>query len=116
MFGSALDFEQAFATIEPMNRTRVRRRRLGLVLAVALAAALGTGPLAGAIGLARPSAPAPVAAHRVVVRPGDTLWAIAERVAPGQDPRPLVDAIVASNHVDPGALVPGQTLVVPASG
>jgi LysM repeat protein len=57
-----------------------------------------------------------VAAHRVVVRPGDTLWAIAERVAPGQDPRPVVDAMVAVNNMDPGALVPGQTLLVPASG
>jgi LysM repeat protein len=55
-----------------------------------------------------------VVARQVVVRPGDTLWAIAERVAPTKDPRPLVDAMVAVNNVDPGALVPGQTLLVPA--
>jgi len=50
----------------------------------------------------------------VVVRPGDTLWLIARRVAPGQDPRGVVDAIVGANGVEAGSLVPGQTLVLPA--
>lgn len=48
-----------------------------------------------------------------VVRPGDTLWSIAEQLAPGEDPRPLVDALARANAVPPGALVPGQVLVVP---
>jgi len=50
----------------------------------------------------------------VVVRPGDTLWSIARRVAPGQDPRGVVDAIADANGVEAGSLVPGQTLVLPA--
>ncbi len=33
-----------------------------------------------------------------VVRPGDTLWAIASRVQPGGDPRPLVDRLQAQLH------------------
>ncbi len=48
-----------------------------------------------------------------VVRPGDTLWSVAEQLAPGEDPRPLVDALARANAVPPGALVPGQVLVVP---
>jgi Tfp pilus assembly protein FimV len=56
-----------------------------------------------------------VARSGYVVRQGDTLWSIAERLAPGEDPRPLVDAISAANGVDAGELVPGQTLVVPAA-
>jgi nucleoid-associated protein YgaU len=47
------------------------------------------------------------------VRPGDTLWSIARGVQDG-DPRPLVDAIQAANRADPGALVPGQVLIIPA--
>ena len=34
--------------------------------------------------------------ERVVVRPGDTLWSIAARLAPASDPRPVVDALVAA--------------------
>lgn len=49
-----------------------------------------------------------------VVRQGDTLWSIAARVAPERDPRSLVDAIAAVNDVSAGALVPGQTLSIPA--
>jgi nucleoid-associated protein YgaU len=79
------------------------------VLAGAVVTGFWAGPLAHAFGASRT---VPVAEHRVVVRAGDTLWSIAHRVAPGEDPRALVDAMAASNHVDPGALVPGQMLVV----
>ena len=49
-----------------------------------------------------------------VVRPGDTLWAIAARLAgPEGDPRPMVDALSSANRLR-GVLVPGQRLVVPA--
>ena len=51
-----------------------------------------------------------------VVREGDTLWSIAERLSPGHDPRPVVDALRQANGVDPGMLVPGSTLVVPERG
>jgi nucleoid-associated protein YgaU len=59
--------------------------------------------------------PAHVTQHRYVVRPGDTLWSIARRIIDG-DPRALVDAIQAANGADPGALVPGQVLLIPAAG
>ena len=58
----------------------------------------------------------PVARSRYVVQQGDTLWSIAAEVAPTEDPRPLVDAISSVNGVDPGALVPGRTIVIPSSG
>jgi hypothetical protein len=29
--------------------------------------------------------------ERIIVEKGDTLWSIAQRVAPGSDPRPFVD-------------------------
>jgi nucleoid-associated protein YgaU len=56
-----------------------------------------------------------VAPHLYVVRPGDTLWSIARRIQDG-DPRPLVDAIQAANRADPGALAPGQVLLIPVAG
>ena len=83
-----------------------------MTLSVALVAGAWAGPMARALGDGRE--PIPAARTSYVVRGGDTLWSIAERVAPGEDPRPLVDAIVTENRVDAGALVPGSTLVIPA--
>ncbi len=95
-----------------MSRTRVRRRRLSLMLTCGLVAAAWVGPVGHALAGADAAA---VASHRYVVRSGDTLWSIASRVARGEDPRPIVDAIAQANNVDAGGLVPGRTLVIPTS-
>jgi LysM domain len=47
------------------------------------------------------------------VKPGDTLWSIAHRIAPGQDPRPVVDELIAANHLQ-GSLQAGQAIDLPA--
>ena len=54
-------------------------------------------------------------ARRVhVVRQGESLWTIAQRITgPQGDPRPVVDRIVAMNHVRQGVIQPGQELRVP---
>jgi len=113
MFGSALDSERPFDTIRPMSRTRVRRRRLAVLATGAVLAGFWAGPVVHALGGS--AQPVPASSHSYVVRPGDTLWSIADRVAPGQDPRPIVDAIAGANGVDPGAIVPGQSLIIPTS-
>ena len=97
-----------------MTRTRVRRRRLAVLATGAVVAGFWAGPVASALGGSAP--PVPISARSYVVRPGDTLWAIAGRLAPARDPRPVVDAIVRANDVAAGDLVPGQTLVVPLAG
>lgn len=48
-----------------------------------------------------------------VVRPGDTLWEIAKRLAPGDDPRRLVQAIIDENRLGPAPIWPGQRLYLP---
>ncbi|HET9005593.1 MAG TPA: LysM peptidoglycan-binding domain-containing protein [Actinomycetes bacterium] len=47
-----------------------------------------------------------------MVEPGDTLWSIARRVAPGRDPRPVVDGLIDANHLR-GGLQVGQELSIP---
>jgi len=110
MFEFLLDSEQAFDRLNPVNRTRVRRRRLAVTLILGSIGASWAVPAVKALGAG--SEPVRVSSTSYVVRQGDTLWTIAERLSPGEDPRPVVDALASVNDLDPGALVPGQALVV----
>ena len=49
--------------------------------------------------------------QRYRVKPGETLWSIAEKTFPG-DPREGVWKMRERNHLDSATIVPGQVLVV----
>jgi hypothetical protein len=92
------------------QRAVYRRRRvlaalvgLGLLLTVARA-----GATLGGAALATPER-LPHVQH-VVAQPGDTLWSIASRVAPGHDLRPIVDAMV--DTLGTSTVVAGETITV----
>lgn len=96
-------------------RLTVRGRRvlagfaaLPAVLALTFAIVSGGGALASGEG----SAPAGTF-EQVTVMPGDTLWSIAETVAPESDPRDVIDAIMRLNALPSGALVSGEQLSIP---
>ena len=84
----------------------MRARLFAVVLVVASFLLVAPG-LARGVG---PDRPAPQVTY--VVQPGDTLWSIARRVAPGQDPRPVVDGLIRANDVR-GGLEAGQELTIP---
>ncbi|WP_246155401.1 LysM peptidoglycan-binding domain-containing protein [Saccharopolyspora hirsuta] len=52
----------------------------------------------------------------IEVRAGDTLWGIADRVAPDSDPRAVVARIAELNGLDAATVETGRLLVVPVSG
>jgi Tfp pilus assembly protein FimV len=83
------------------------RARLLAIVAIVAAFLLVVPGLAKGDG---PERPAPRVHY--VVQPGDTLWSIARRVAPGRDPRPVVDGMVEANDLH-GGLQAGQELSVP---
>lgn len=106
-------------TLTPAPRTQLRltvrgRRVLAGLVAVPVAAAIGFAVLSGGSALASGEASTPGSFATVTVMPGDTLWSIAAEVAPESDPRDVVDAIARLNLVDPGALVVGDELSIPA--
>jgi hypothetical protein len=91
----------------------VRRRRTLLVLMALLLGVLAL-PLGGAGGTSHaPGSALAGTGHPAayVVRPGDTLWTIAERFDPTGDPRPLVARMEAQLGTD--TVVPGEEVRLP---
>jgi hypothetical protein len=60
-----------------------------------------------------PAAPRPYPV--IVVQPGDTLWTIADRVAPDRDPRAVIHQIREINSLPSASIRAGQRLAVPSS-
>lgn len=97
--------------------------RLALVALVSVLAVAGLAMSTGTSGQGSVSGPAAsvavpaaadgsVAVH--VVQPGDTLWSIAAAVAPGSDPRPIVDEL--ARRSGGAGLQPGQRIAVEGLG
>jgi len=102
----------AHRAVAPARRLRLTRR--GRAVLVLLPAVLALS--SAFVGMSAPFAQAdPAASSRtVVVRTGDTLWAIAERVAPARDPRDVVAALERANHLAGAVVLAGSRLEVPA--
>ena len=91
-----------------------KRRVVVVLLAVALVLVMARA--GAALGGSTPAAPERHPAHSsvthaaatTVVRPGDSLWTVAERLAPNDDPRPVVDALSEARHGT--VLTPGETI------
>ena len=93
--------------------------RRGRVLAVLVFAAV----LLGAFSLGRTAseAAAPttsastVQVEHTTVQPGDSLWSVARRVAPENDPRAVVEQIRRLNELTSAEIQVGQQLLLPVA-
>lgn len=98
------------------------RRPLRLTLrGRAVFAALAAAPLLAGLLFASVTTPASAGNESgvasfttVTVESGDSLWSIAERVAPAADPREVVSELKRLNALEDSALVAGQSLAIPA--
>jgi hypothetical protein len=94
-----------------MSRAVYWRRRLVVAL-VGVLLVLVMAQAGAALGSSTLTAPErrPASAHviTITVRPGDSLWSIAQRLAPGEDPRPIVDSLEQARHGTP--LQPGEKI------
>lgn len=104
----------------PATPSRLRLTRRGRVVFTTLAsvplilwaiiAVLGSGVAAADIGSS-----AGASFDYVTVGAGDSLWAIAESIAPHDDPRVVIDEIMRLNGLADMVLEPGQRLALPAA-
>ncbi len=82
---------------------------LALLAVVVAATVLLTGGASALAGTDRPA----VAHERVTVLPGQTVWQIAERAAPGADPRETVQRILDLNGLQTAQVEAGTALLLP---
>jgi hypothetical protein len=106
---AAVASSRALRVRQPVRLTR--RGRLAVTLALV---AVSTGLL----GLAQPQAFAlgrgdGATTQRITVRPGETLWAIAGRVAPDADPRSTIARLESLNHLTSSTVPAGSVLLLP---
>lgn len=107
-------------TTTPTIRLRMTvrgRRALALLVAapvIAVGALAGAGVLGDALASAVATASTPTADFEYIsVLPGQSLWQIAQSIAPGADPRDVVAEIEMLNGIA-GAIQPGEQLAIPA--
>ena len=100
--------------VAPLRLTR--RGRVVVALAAALLATLVSLLLAG-VAQATNDGPSPRAARenlvQVIVRPGQSLWSVAESADPGQDTRVVIQQIIDLNSLNGDTVSAGQQLWVP---
>ena len=97
----------------PAGRTRLTRRgRLVLlVLAVGIVlAGISVGRAGSQAATATETGPA---LTQTTVQQGETLWTVAQRIAPGNDPREIIAQIRRINHLHDSSLQAGQQLLLP---
>lgn len=114
---SVMTFTPARVAPAPKLRLTRRGRLVITVLAVALVALVGLGLLRALEGsaLAGTSGSGQQALTTVVVKQGQTLWQVAQSVDPAGDPRDMVLRIEQINGLQSTRIVPGQSLLVPAT-
>lgn len=103
----------------PATRLRLTlrgRRVLALLAALPAVVALSVAVLGGGAALASRDVGAPAGSFETItVSHGDSLWTIAEEIAPGLDPRDVVDELVRLNALDSVGVQAGQSLAIPSA-
>jgi hypothetical protein len=102
----------------PGATMRLRLTRRGRVVLTSLAAIpLVVGALFFALnggGAAAIGDQAHVHFQYVTVEPGQSLWSIAETVAPNADPRDVIADVVSLNQLESAVVSPGQRIAIPS--
>jgi len=117
---TARSFDNSSASVRaarrsPQPRLRLTRRGRGVLLTLAatplVIAALFFALNGGGAVASLESSPASF--DYVTVASGQSLWDVAESVAPGADPRDVIDSILRLNQLESADVFAGQQLAIP---
>ena len=115
---STIAFSTSGRTAFPSPRRRMHLTRRGRVVFTTLAAVpLVAGALVFGLnsgGAAAGSSGAGSMFDYVTVQSGESLWQLAETIAPNADPRDVIADIVSLNQLGSTDIEPGQRLAIPA--
>ena len=95
----------------PLRLTRRGRLVLTALVVLVLFAVLSIGRAGSQAATVSQTGPA---LTQTTVLPGDTLWSVAQRLAPDHDTRAVVAQIKRLNHLTGSSLQAGQQLLLPA--
>lgn len=111
---STIAFHAGAAPLQPRLRL-TRRGRAVLTLLIAIPLAVG-GAVAGigAVGAAAGTHSGTASFDYVTVQAGESLWQLAQSVAPQADPRDVIADIQGLNNLSSGDIQPGQRIAIPA--
>jgi LysM repeat protein len=105
----------AAASSVAVPRLRITRRGqvvLSVLIAIPLVLGVGAFVLGSGDAVATSTSSSTTFEH-VRVQAGDTLWSIAERIAPKSDPRDVVADIIKLNQLGSASITPNQLLAIP---
>lgn len=108
----------SIAITAPTTRLRITprgRRVVAFLVSLPLVVALGVAIVGGGSALASNDVGAPAGSFtEITVMSGETLWSIAEDLAPAADPRDVVAEITRLNALPGGSVAAGQRIAIPA--
>ena len=102
------------STLSHSTLRLTRRGRIVITTLAAIPLVVGALVLAMSGGMALAAEPATPASY-ITMQPGQSLWDVAERVAPLEDPRDVIVDIAALNCLTGDAVQPGQRLALPTN-
>lgn len=108
---------EAVSTTTHLRLTRRGRVVFTTLAALPLVAVALLVALNGGMAVAEGAGVAPAATvgfDYVTISPGQSLWQLAEALAPTSDPRDVIAEIVSLNQLPTDSVQPGQRLALPA--
>jgi len=109
--------DRQVSVLVPSAQPRLRLTKRGRVVFTSLAAVpvvAGVMLLALNGGGATATNSSGADLEQVTLKAGQSLWSLAEDIAPGVDPREVVSDILSVNQLDSGSVQAGQRLMLPA--
>jgi Tfp pilus assembly protein FimV len=97
-------------------RTRITRRGRAVLLALTVLVLLALISLGRTGSQAATYVENTPPLQQTTVQPGETLWSVAQRIAPENDPREVIAQIRRINHLTSSSLRVGQQLLLPTAG